>query len=249
MDDRGAIKTFVIVILVTILVVFGTLLLTGQLQSSPSAEDPSPGTPTDTQPQDTPTPTPTATATPAATPTAETDTGTEGTPTPAPTQVEPPETTFPPDYGESLKVASIEKQIHNGVNAIRGENGLEPLERDSELKSIAKRHSDEMAQYDFYGHSSQDGLSREERYEESGYRCRILTGDRISHGGENLYKMALDDYSLNESEVASQVVSGWMESAGQRNTLMADYWQHQGLGVDVEEEGGRVKIYVTQDFC
>jgi uncharacterized protein YkwD len=143
----------------------------------------------------------------------------------------------------------IENLIHEKVNERREANGLDPLPKDDLLRDIARSHSQEMAQQDYFAHESPSGETYEDRYDQFGYNCRVSTGDgRYATGGENIWMLTTSTDPSAEI-VASNAVQGWMESRGHRVNIMRPYWDDMGIGVYVIDTGSGVEIYVTQNFC
>ena len=50
---------------------------------------------------------------------------------------------------------------------------------------------------------------------------------------------------VDERKLASDIVDGWMESPGHRDSILSGY-HSAGIGMVITPEG---KAYVTQNFC
>jgi uncharacterized protein YkwD len=111
------------------------------------------------------------------------------------------------------------------VNEQRAKAGCEPLAVDPQLVDAAEAHSTDMAERDYFGHTTPEGVT---------FRDRILTAGFSNPGtGENLAHGQRD---------AEQVMAGWMASEGHRaNILNCDFTL---VGVGLDEDG----MYWTQDF-
>lgn len=151
-----------------------------------------------------------------------------------------------PDYDFEL----MERQIHEGINKKRVENGLSKLDWNSKLNSIAREHSEDMSQRNYFAHGD-----FEVRYERAGFNCKILVGDTYYLGAENLYQhnKAMYTYEYGgvarynkQERIVSDIVEGWMQSKGHRENILTSYWQTEGIGIAVN---GRGEILVTQNFC
>ncbi|WP_435358283.1 CAP domain-containing protein [Haloarchaeobius sp. DFWS5] len=165
----------------------------------------------------------------------------------------PPETvagtpTTAPESG--IDVARLERLIHEDVNDVRESRDLSMLERDSELAAVGRYHSRDMAHNQYVAHTAPDGETMGDRYDRFDYDCRVPTGDgRYAGGGENIYYAYYSGQGFTEEELAQKAVDGWMNSTDHRENLLRDYWEHEGIGVVVENRDGVTYVYVTQNFC
>ncbi|HEV2123851.1 MAG TPA: CAP domain-containing protein [Chloroflexota bacterium] len=128
-------------------------------------------------------------------------------------------------------VASLETHFLDLLNADRQAHGLEPLQFDTELASVARWRSEDMAQRDYFSHDI------------GGYMVFQVLKDRgIAYrvAGENL---AYNTHGANETAPAAE--RALMASPTHRdNILRADY-THVGVGVAVGPDG---KYLYTQLF-
>lgn len=140
----------------------------------------------------------------------------------------------------------LELAIHERVNEARVERGLDPLAFDTDLREIARFHSEDMAERGYFNHTSPDGDTLEDRYDQFGYDCRVPAGTfQYKSGGENLFKYQ-SSASISDEELADQVVEGWLNSPAHRRNLLDEDWRREGIGVATASDG---TIYVTQNFC
>ena len=154
--------------------------------------------------------------------------------------------------GESsgLNSDEIEQLVHAKVNEKRDLEGLSKLSFDKDLAEIARYHSKDMAQNDYFAHTSPDGEEMEDRYDRFGYDCRAdMGGNQYATGGENIFKQSFTGFTFTNEELANETVEGWMQSPGHRENLLQEYWNTEGIGVYIEEEGSETTVYVTQNFC
>jgi uncharacterized protein YkwD len=147
-----------------------------------------------------------------------------------------------------IRVAELERRIHDLVNNERAARNLIPLELDEGLSKVARAHSQDMARRRFFDHLNPDGRSPADRGKRAGYRCSF---------GENLYQSNLysririrgDDkfYDWNTPEdIALESVHGWMRSEGHRRNILQKDYSRAGLGVAIAADD---KVYITQLFC
>jgi len=138
------------------------------------------------------------------------------------------------------------------------ENGLTELEWNQQIAEVARNHSQDMAERNYFSHESPEGYDFTWRYAEGNVICAIQLGDMIYGGAENIHKGGVygtihytngietsRDYKTLE-EIAQDVATGWMNSPGHRANILTPYWQTEGLGVAVTSDGA---VYSTENFC
>ncbi|WP_254525078.1 CAP domain-containing protein [Natrinema caseinilyticum] len=139
-----------------------------------------------------------------------------------------------PVSNDSTYRGKVEAAIHDEVNAVRAEEGLNQLAFDERVATVARGHSRDMAENDFFSHVTPDGETVRDRFEEEGLVCRSMA--------ENiLYQPAADD----PVTAAKACVESWMGSSGHRRNILDERWDSEGLGVVVDESG---RLYATQNF-
>ncbi|ADB59508.1 SCP-like extracellular [Haloterrigena turkmenica DSM 5511] len=158
------------------------------------------------------------------------------------------------DDGSSDEIdrAALERYVHEAVNEERTARGLEPLEFDTELRDIARAHSEDMAERGYFAHVDPEGNDVTDRYEQAGYECNA----NGYTGGENLAQTWYDTPVVNddgetvryetEQELADGIVTQWMNSPDHRENLLATQWENEGIGVYVTDDN---RVFVTQNFC
>lgn len=160
----------------------------------------------------------------------------------------------------------LARRIHSRVNAVRTERDQEQLTWNATLAKLARRHSQDMADRDFFKHENPDGQNATERGREADFSCRIREGDQVFTGiAENIfYTYPYRSYKVTRrgdrettqyqcqyqwktpEELAREIVQGWMESPGHRRNLLNPRHQTEGLGLARAEDD---RIYITQNFC
>lgn len=161
----------------------------------------------------------------------------------------------------SISTVEIEIGIHRAVNEQRRATGVTPLDFDPTLRRVARYHSTQMAELEFFSHTSPDGGTFVDRYERFDYECRVSTGpNAYATGGENIAFTYADsavlrdsggtvNYEANESRIATGIVRQWMNSSGHRDNLLQPAWSKEGVGVVLAADDGRTRVYATQNFC
>ncbi len=137
----------------------------------------------------------------------------------------------------------IEKRVHELINQERSNYGLKSISWDEKLASIAKAHSQDMVNRDYYSHDSPEGISFSDRYSKAGYNCQIqISTNKFSLGGENINY--LEGYYYDE-KIASAAVNSWMNSEGHKQNILTKYFKNEGIGVAISGN----EVYITQNFC
>lgn len=150
----------------------------------------------------------------------------------------------------------IERSIHRFTNAERSEHRLGTINTDSQLASIARKHSQDMAEREFFSHVTPGGVTMTDRYQRAGYDCRVpISQYRYLTGAENIHmtyfgqRVRINGETrifTNETEVGRAVVESWMNSPPHRENILNPHWRREGIGVTVTDDG---RVYATQNFC
>ena len=156
-----------------------------------------------------------------------------------------------------IDITQLEKKVHTLINKERTKKGLSALRWDESLHKVARKHSQDMVERNFFSHNDPDGRGFNDRYKADGIECKIRIGDTIHMGAENISQDNLfRSYSYvngkrvfnwnSEDEIADSIVKQWMSSKAHRANIMTPYFKRQGIGVALSADG---KIYVTENFC
>ncbi len=158
------------------------------------------------------------------------------------------------DY-TNYDIFEMEKNIHELINEEKIKLGMNPLTFDEALAFIARKHSKDMAENNFFSHFDLNGNDFSYRYAQAGYVCEIKTGNLIHLGAENLFKYniaktvysdgSVAEYNTQE-ELEVSAVQGWMNSLPHRENIEESFWLKEGIGVYIDEEG---EVLVTENFC
>ncbi|GBE90375.1 hypothetical protein NCWK1_0091 [Nostoc cycadae WK-1] len=111
----------------------------------------------------------------------------------------------------------MEAAIRQGINQVRQQNGLQPLQNNEKLTQVARNYSHQMAQKKFFSHTGADG---------STLRDRVRAG-RINYWmvGENLFT------STNVPQPVPAAIKGWMNSPGHRANILRPVFRETGVGI------------------
>lgn len=130
--------------------------------------------------------------------------------------------------------ADYERAIHERVNEIRASEGVGRLEYSDELATVARGHSSDMAERDYFDHEAPDGVGVQARMRQAGIGCSA---------GENIARY--ERYATDPEDLAEQIVGVWMDSPPHRENLLQRSYALEGIGVHTN---GR-EIWVTQNLC
>ncbi len=152
------------------------------------------------------------------------------------------------DTDNMTKEKQAEIEVHRLINLEREKHGLKILGYDEKLASIAKSHSKDMANNEYFSHETPEGLDPTDRAGKADYVCRYQIGNLIYSGiGENIHMVkgpSVSFFSTPES-IAELAVSGWMDSPGHKKNILTSNFSNEGIGVSIST----FTIHVTQNFC
>lgn len=140
-----------------------------------------------------------------------------------------------PATPEATQSDQTDDLIHEQINEVRTGRGRSPLDRSPKLDDVAQHHSDDMAENDYFSHTSPTGESLSDRYSQFGIGCQ---------GGENIFKYRAS-FGVGPETVANRAVESWMGSPGHRENILRVRFSSEGIGVTYAGD----TVYVTQNFC
>lgn len=160
----------------------------------------------------------------------------------------------------------MERAVHRAINHARTRRDRAPLAWSDSLHRLARSHSREMAERDFFAHVNPDGESPVERAQRFGFPTARSLGDGRRIGvSENLFRTyRYDGYRdvyrqrgdgprrhirreydwKTVQALAQQTVQGWLESPPHRHALLSPDFRQHGLGVVFTSK----RVYVTQNL-
>lgn len=110
-------------------------------------------------------------------------------------------------------ITEIERQVINLTNEQRKKNGLPALQADTSLSNVARTKSGDMAQNNYFSHTSPTYGSPFDMMRDFGVSYNTA--------GENIAK---------GQPTAEQVVNAWMNSEGHRKNILNKNFTHIGVG-------------------
>ncbi len=127
-----------------------------------------------------------------------------------------------------------------------------PLKWNAELAHIARVHSQDMANRNFFSHDNPEGDGPTERAEKYGINVRTPMGGGVIQVGiaENISQVPTGDvigcgYVDSAEDVATCAVSGWTTSPGHYSNMINSSSSEIGVGIAKSSSG---VYYLTQDF-
>ncbi|MCU0556419.1 MAG: CAP domain-containing protein [Desulfobacterales bacterium] len=128
------------------------------------------------------------------------------------------------------KSTSVETEVFALVNLERQIQNLHPLQMDSRLYAAAMGHSQDMAEQNYFDHTSLDLRTPGTRISQAGYSWSTY-GENIAAG----------------YPTSTAVVEGWMNSSGHRANILSSAFCDIGVGYAYSAESN-YGAYWTQDF-
>ncbi len=154
-------------------------------------------------------------------------------PTEAPTAVPTEEPTAAPAVTPSPQapssVSALEKEVFELVNKERAANGLNSLTWADDLAAVARAHSQDMIDNNYFSHTNLNGES---------------PFDRLHNAGIS-YTTAAENIAYGQ-KTPEAVMNAWMNSSGHRANILNSRVKELGVGAAKTSNGA---IYWTQVFA
>ncbi len=131
-----------------------------------------------------------------------------------------------------VNTTSLERSAFDLLNQKRIENGLRPLGWSDKLVSIARSHSRNMAEFNFFSHRGLDDKMVSDRADDAGIGKWRAIGENIA-------------YNRGYQDPISKAVDLWLNSPSHRHNLLDNTWKETAVGIAVAADGS---YYLTQIF-
>ncbi|MEX2578013.1 MAG: CAP domain-containing protein [Verrucomicrobiales bacterium] len=138
------------------------------------------------------------------------------------------EADLPKASGDGADIAETEAAIFRDANRFRKQNDLEPLERNDELDAAARDFAGYMAETHRYGHTADDRQPSERASAADYAFCFVAENIAYQYRSE----------SIAASSLSNHFLTGWKESPGHRENLLAVPPTETGVGVARSEKTG-----------
>ncbi len=136
------------------------------------------------------------------------------------------------DLPAVANMAAAERLAFELLNQKRADNGQKALAWSDELETLARRHSQDMADHKYFAHRGLDGSMVSDRADRSGLKKWRSIGENIA-------------YNRGYKDPIEMAVKLWMESNSHRENLLNNDWRESAVGVAVASDGS---YYFTQIF-
>jgi len=131
-----------------------------------------------------------------------------------------------------VSTLSLEQTAFDLLNQKRVESGLKPLAWNEKLASVARVHSTNMAELNFFSHRGLDNKMVSDRADDNGLgRWRSI--------GENIA------FNRGYQDPVAKAVQLWLDSPAHRRNLLDSNWKETAIGVAIAADGS---YYLTQVF-
>jgi uncharacterized protein YkwD len=127
--------------------------------------------------------------------------------------------------------AYIESEIFKLINGEREKHGLSSLFWNEQIADIARRHSRDMADRQYFSHKERDGSLVSKRADKANIQWNSIA--------ENII------WFIGMPDPAGYAADGWMNSEGHRENILTKGWKQTGVGAAVGPDGS---YYITQVF-
>lgn len=127
---------------------------------------------------------------------------------------------------------AVESRAFELMNAQRVANGLDSLAWDEEIISLARSHSQSMAEGKYFSHKDPNGGFVDSRAAKLGIFNWMAIGENIA-------------FMKGYEDPASTAVEKWMNSTSHKKNILSGQWRDSAIGVAVASDGS---IYFTQVF-
>lgn len=129
-------------------------------------------------------------------------------------------------------VRALEKDAFQLINTERSLAGLPTLRWSDKVAEVARLHSNNMADRNFFSHRGLDGLMVDDRAARLDLRSWAAIGENIA-------------FMKGYEHPVAVAVENWLRSTSHRNNMMDARWTETAVGVAVTSDG---KYYFTQVF-
>jgi uncharacterized protein YkwD len=146
----------------------------------------------------------------------------------------------------TLDEEAVEALVVEKVNERRAAEGLGTLEADPGIAAVARNHSADMAQREYYAHETPEGAGPADRLDEGGVDCGAV-GENIA---ATFYRQRVETEAGTESydsaeELAAGLVAQWERSRPHRTNMLDPRWELTGVGIETAGD----EVIATQMFC
>ncbi len=132
----------------------------------------------------------------------------------------------------SKMAASLEMRVFKLINDERGQHGKSPLRWADQAANVARYHSINMAELEFFSHEDLAGRRSSNRADLLGLRDWRSIGENIA-------------WLKGTGDPTIKVVAQWMRSPSHRSNILDSRFRETGVGLRIADNG---TYYFTQVF-
>jgi uncharacterized protein YkwD len=166
---------------------------------------------------------------------------------------EHPDPSWVGDYPHSMDedTRKLEELIFMETNEVRASYGLQKLEADPHLTDLARRHSLDMVQRQYFSHYNPEGDGPTGRAKKLGYPTIRFYGFEYSIGvGENIALTPTGNVIghgqiKTSQDIAKAAVKNWMNSPPHRENTLNPNYKIMGVGAAKDENNTH---YITKNL-
>jgi uncharacterized protein YkwD len=143
------------------------------------------------------------------------------------------------DKVNSIDIRTLEFSIFDRINTEREKYGLPPLKWNENLAEVARSHSKEMAENNYFAHEGLDCKKVDDRVSRAGIFYTMV--------GENLMQISFikrwwyrEDGTITKreyktlDELVEESVREWMNSPGHRKNILTKEFDETGVGIAIQ---------------
>lgn len=156
----------------------------------------------------------------------------------------------------NVTISTLELQVYGAINEQRKLNGLAVLKWNSELSTVARSHSQYLANLNlgfttniYISHNGVNKTTHAERLANSSIYYYSASGENI-HGTSLVKSHYLNEERTpvayyTQEEMVNNSVQGWMNSPGHRRNILEDFDE---TGIGIAQDDTRTNYVFTQLF-
>lgn len=147
-----------------------------------------------------------------------------------------------------LNTTAAERAVMEAVNRERVARDLPPVDYDPALATVARNHSEDMVERDYYAHESPEGETAFDRVEAGPASCLVVGENIAATWWYEPFETTDGERERHTSieELSDGLAEQWLNSPSHRENMLDPRWDRTGVGVAVTPEG---EVLVTQNFC
>lgn len=127
-------------------------------------------------------------------------------------------------------ISTYEKLVFHNANSCRAINGLNSLNFSEEISAVSRNHSKDMAERNYFAHTSPENITFSERLSAAGIE-RMGSGENICAGCNLIY----------------DVNDAWYNSEGHRRIMLTPAYDYIGVGIYYKYDSD-FRYYATQNY-